>query len=72
MKEWYEQIPQQGVLSKHTSNGEIIKTVSYEVESNLILTDKTDFDGDKERFEPSDLIPLTAAEIWQFMPTGDL
>ena len=68
MKKWYEQIHSQGVLCKHIWDGEIVKAVSYEDENDLILTDKTDFDGDKDKFVPSDLTPLTAAEIWQFMP----
>jgi hypothetical protein len=68
MKNWYENIPPQGVLCKNKVDGEVIKVLSYNAENDYVLSNKIDFEGDKEIFYPSDLTPLTAEEIWQFIP----
>jgi hypothetical protein len=67
-KNWYENIPPHGVLCKNTAeDGEVIHVLSYNAENDYLLSNKIDFEGDKEIFYPSDLTPLTVQEIWQFM-----
>lgn len=68
MAEWHKNIPPQGTLCKSKDDGEIVRALWYDEESDLVTSDKTDFEGDKTLFYTYDLAPLTAAEIWQFMP----
>ena len=69
-KKWHENIPENGVLCKQ-SNGSY--KVITEIEHDYHFDDCTTYGvSEYGEDEIEDLTPLTAKEIWQFMPWQDM
>jgi len=62
MVEWYENIPESGVLCKLDDEYRLIKSTDISEDGELFAIDKAG-----NEFYPEDLTPLTAAEIMAFI-----
>jgi hypothetical protein len=60
MSEWHENIPPQGVFCRFSSDESLFILIKDKQDFLEFLSDYT--------YQPEDLTPLTAAEMWQFMP----
>lgn len=66
MSEWHKNIPAQGVLCKWLDS--IIRIMSFDSDGFLYDDNETDYCGSDLDY----IRPLTAEEIWGFMPWQDI
>jgi len=63
---WWDNIPENGILCKEKSSGAIVRIIgkTNHVDFDMVFDDCVS----RHTYDPEELTPLTAAEIWQFMP----